>query len=95
MSEGLIDQVQGLLQTVSEDVNRLYGESLANNETFLEALDDVAANVLGLQAVIAALVQKYPVDADVAKAWLKNNMDPEGQGTEKAEAVVDFVLGLE
>ena len=93
MSEGMIDQVQGLLKTVSDDVNRLYGESLANNETFLVALDDVAANVLGLQAVIAALVQKYPVDGEVAKAWLKDNMDPEGQGTEKAEAVVDFVLG--
>lgn len=95
MSEGLIDQVQGLLQTVSDDVNRLYGESLANNESFLEALDDVAANVLGLQAVIAALVRKYPVDAEVAKAWLQENMDTEGQGTEKAEAVVDFVLGIE
>ncbi len=95
MSEGMIDQVQGLLKTVSDDVNRLYSESLANNESFLEALDDVAANVLGLQAVIAALVQKYPVDGEVAKTWLKENMDPEGQGTEKAEAVVDFVLGNE
>ena len=95
MSEDLINQVQGLLQTVSEDVNQRYEDTLRNNETFLEALDDVAANVLGLQAVIAAIVRKYPIDADVAKSWLKDNMDSEGQGTEKAEAVVDFVLGLD
>lgn len=93
MSEGLIEQVQGLLQTVSTDVNRLYEEAQNNTNTFLEALDDVAANVLGLQSIIAAMVKKYPVDAAEAKAWLKSNMDPEGQGTEKAEAVVDFLLG--
>lgn len=93
MSEGLIERVQGLLQTVSDDVNRLYNESQNNTETFLEALDDVAANVLGLQSIIAALVQKYPVDADDAKSWLKANMDPDGEGTDKAEAVVDFLLG--
>lgn len=93
MSEGLIDQVQGLLTTVSDDINRMHAETLANNETFLEALDDVAANVLGLQAVIAALVKTYPVDGAVAKAWIAENMDSEGQGAEKAEAVIDFLLG--
>jgi len=93
MSEGLIERVQGLLQTVSDDVNRLYDEAQGNTETFLEAMDDVAANVLGLQSIIAAMVKKYPVEADEAKAWLKANMDPEGQGTDKAEAVVDFLLG--
>jgi predicted nucleotidyltransferase len=93
MSEGLIERVQGLLQTVSDDVNRLYNEAQNNTETFLEALDDVAANVLGLQSIIAALVKKYPVDADDAKSWLKANMDPDGEGTDKAESVVDFLLG--
>ncbi|MGE4526879.1 MAG: hypothetical protein AB7D00_00805 [Rhodospirillaceae bacterium] len=93
MSEGLIERVQGLLQTVSDDVNRLYDEAQGNTETFLEAMDDVAANVLGLQSIIAAMVKKYPVEADEAKTWLKANMDPEGQGTDKAEAVVDFLLG--
>jgi hypothetical protein len=51
--------------------------------------------VLGLQSIIAAMVKKYPVDADEAKDWLKANMDAEGEGTDKAAAVVDFVLGLE
>lgn len=92
MSEGLIERVQGLLQTVSDDVNRLYNESQGNTETFLEAMDDVAANVLGLQSIIAAMVKKYPIDADDAKAWLTANMDAEGQGTEKAAAIVDFLL---
>ncbi len=94
MSEGLIDRVQGLLQTVSSDVNCFYSETQTNTETFLQALDDVAANVLGLQSIIAAMVKKYPVDADEAKAWLTSNMDAEGEGTDKAAAVVDFVLGL-
>jgi len=92
MSEGLIDRVQGLLQTVSEDVNRVYDQALGNNETFLAALDDVAANVLALQSIIAAMVKTYPVDMAEAKAWLKTNMDPEGEGTDKAEAVVEFLL---
>ncbi len=93
MSEGLIERVQGLLQTVSDDVNRLFNEAQNSNEVFLEALDDVAANVLGLQSIIAAMVKKYPVDADEAKSWLKSNMTPDAEGTEKAEAVVDFLLG--
>jgi len=92
MSEGLIDRVQGLLEEVSSDVNRMYEQSLGNNETFLAALDDVAANVLALQSIIAAMVQKYPVDADEAKVWLTANMDPNGEGTDKAAAVVDFLL---
>ncbi len=94
MSEGLIERVQGLLQTVSDDVNRLFNEAQNSNEIFLEALDDVAANVLGLQSIIAAMVKKYPVDADEAKVWLKANMDPKGEGTDKAEGVVDFLLGV-
>ncbi len=93
MSDSMIEKVQGLLNTVSEDVNRLYDEALKNNETFLEALDDVAAHVFGLESVVAAIAKKYPIDADEAKAWLKANMDPDGQGTEKAEAVVDSLLG--
>ncbi|WP_337995980.1 hypothetical protein [Oleispirillum naphthae] len=92
MSEGLIERVQGLLQEVSADVNRMYEQSLGNNETFLSALDDVAANVLAMQSIIAALVKTYPVDMDEAKTWLKANMDPEGEGTDKAEAVVEFLL---
>lgn len=93
MSDNMIAKVEGLLHSVSDDVNRIYQESIDNNETFLGALDDVAANVLALQALIAAMLKKYPIDAADAKAWLQANMDSEGQGAEKAEAVVDFLIG--
>lgn len=86
-------KVEGLLQTVSDDVNRIYKESLDANETFLAALDDVAANVLALQSLVATMLKTYPVEGDAAKGWLRANMDVEGQGLEKAEAVVDFLLG--
>ncbi len=92
MSEVLFDKVQGLLKTVSNDVNRMHEETISNNEIYLEALDDLAANILGLQSIIAAMVKTYPVDADAAKEWLKANMDMEGQGAEKADAVVDHLL---
>lgn len=93
MSDEILVKVEGLLKSVSDDVSRVYQESLDNNETFLGALDDVAANVLALQAVIAAMLKKYPIAAADAKAWLQANMDTEGQGAEKAEAVVDFLIG--
>lgn len=95
MSDAMIDKVQELLSGVSADLSKMHQQSIDNNETFLAALDDVAANVLGLQSIVAALVQKYPIDAADAKSWLQANMDPEGQGTEKADAVVDYLLGLE
>lgn len=93
MSDEILVKVEGLLKSVSDDVSRVYQESLDNNETFLGALDDVAANVLALQAVIAAMLKKYPIAPADAKAWLQANMDTEGQGAEKAEAVVDFLIG--
>jgi len=95
MNEVLFDKVEGLLNNVSKDINDMQAENLSNNEMFLQALDDLAANILGLQAVIATMVKTYPVDAAAAKEWLKANMDEEGQGAEKADAVVDYVLGLE
>lgn len=95
MSDAMMDKVEELLHSVSNDITKMHQQHLDDNETFLAALDDVAANVLGLQSIVAALVKTYPIDANAAKTWLKANMDPDGQGTEKADAVVDHLLGLE
>ncbi|SBW01401.1 conserved hypothetical protein [uncultured Alphaproteobacteria bacterium] len=95
MSDAMMDKVEELLHSVSNDITKMHQQHLDDNETFLAALDDVAANVLGLQSIVAALVKTYPIDANAAKAWLKANMDPDGQGTEKADAVVDHLLGIE
>jgi hypothetical protein len=92
MSDVIFDKVQNLLQTVSNDVTKMHEESQSNNEIYLEALDDLAANILGLQSIIAAMVKQYPVNADDAKAWLQESMTPDAEGTEKAEAVVDYLL---
>ena len=95
MSDTIIEKVQDLLQTVSNDITALHQQHLDDNQTFLAALDDIAANVLGLQSIVAAMVKQHPIDVADAKSWLTANMDPEGQGTEKADAIVDHLLGLE
>jgi len=95
MSDAIVTKVEDLLKTVSTDIHGMQAENLDNNEMFVQALDDLAANILGLQSVIAAMVKTYPVDTNAAKEWLKANMDTNGEGTEKADAVVDYILGNE
>lgn len=92
MSDTGIEKVEDLLSGVSADVNRMYSQALENDETFLAALDDVAAHVFALEAVVAALVKQHPIAEEDAKAWLTANMDAEGQGREKAEAVIEALL---
>jgi len=92
MSDLMMHQVAELVDKVAGDVRRMGDVSTEQSEQFLGALDDLAATILAMKAVMSAQLKANPVDPAQVHAWIDANMDPNGEGTDKARAVVDDLL---
>lgn len=95
MSDLMMYQVAELVNKVAGDVRRIGDVTNEQSELFLNALDDLAATMLAMKAVMAAQLKANPVDPKLVHAWIDENMDPNGEGTDKARAVVDDLLKTE
>ncbi len=92
MSEVLFSQVNDKLREISSEIQQVDQTGRDRTETLLGALDDLAAHVLACQAVVATMAKKYPVAMGDVDAWLKANMDQEGEGADKAEAAARHIV---
>lgn len=90
MSDFMMSQLQGLLGKVSDDVDKMSRNTNAHLDNVLGAIDDLAANLFATQAILAVMMEKNPVDAQKAKAWI-DAQTGSGGGTPKAHAIIDML----
>jgi hypothetical protein len=90
MSDFMLSQLQGLLNKVADDLETSNKSTSAHLDSVLGAIDDLAANVFAVQAVLAVMMEKNPVDGAKAKAWI--DAQTGGGATPKAHAVIDMLV---
>lgn len=90
MSDFMMSQVQGLLNKVADDLDRMGKNTNSQLDSLLGAIDDLAANIFATQAVLAVLLKKHPVDANDVKAWIESQTGSPS-ATPKAHAVIDLL----
>ncbi|MDX2223513.1 MAG: hypothetical protein SFV21_12235 [Rhodospirillaceae bacterium] len=91
MSDFMLSQVQGLLNKVSDDIDRMGKTTNTQLDSVLGAIDDLAANIFATQAVVAMLLKKHPVSAEEAKDWIRGQTS--GDATPKANAIIEMMTG--
>ena len=92
MSDFMMSQVKGLLSKVSDDMEGLAESNTDQFEMLLGAIDDLAANMFATQAVMTILLKQTPVDAEEAKAWIREQAAAAGKEAPKAESMVDYLI---
>lgn len=90
MSDFMMSQVQGLLNKVADDLDRMGKNSNSQFDSLLGAIDDLSANIFATQAVLAVLLKKHPVDAAEVKKWIAGQIK-DGSPTPKTDAIVDIL----
>ena len=67
-------------------------------DVHFDELDDIAAHIIALEAVMVQVMQKIEIDADAAKEWVRQATETatgkEG-GSVKAKSVVDQLISGE
>ncbi|MBM3516058.1 MAG: hypothetical protein FJX59_20435 [Alphaproteobacteria bacterium] len=90
MSDFMMSQVQGLVNKVADDLDRMGKTSNSQFDSILGAIDDLAANIFATQAVLAILLKKHPIDAAEARKWIADQTGDAGT-TPKANAIIDIL----
>jgi len=64
-------------------------------EGSFDQLDDIAAHIIAIEAILVEVIKKTPVDAEAVKAWIVEatevSTDDEG-GSSKTQIIVDNLL---
>jgi len=64
-------------------------------EGSFDQLDDIAAHIIAIEAILVQVIKKTPVDAEAVKAWIveatEASTGDEG-GSTKAQIIVDNLL---
>ncbi|GEO80074.1 hypothetical protein [Pararhodospirillum oryzae] len=76
MSDLMLNQIQVLLNKLSDDVARMGDLSSEQINNLLNMMEGLAAHVLGTRAVVAALVKKYPVEMADVEAFFAEGENP-------------------
>lgn len=71
MSQLLLNQIQGLLNNLSTDIQTMGDTSVDNFNKLMQAVDDVAGHVLALEGIVVALLANNQVDPAKVKAWIE------------------------
>lgn len=74
MSELMLNQIQHMLQNVTDSVQQMGDSNGKNLDVIMGALDDLAANVMATQAIVAVLLKKYPVELEEVTEWLRRDL---------------------
>ena len=94
MSEFMLSQIQGMLNKVTDDMNKMGETNEAQLLTVLEAINELAANLFATQAIMAQMAETSEVDADAAKAWIVAQLDGDASQAPKSVEMVDQLLGV-
>jgi len=93
MSDLLMHQMAELINKVASDVRRMGDITTEQSQQLVVAMDDLAAALMALQAVTAVQLKANPVDPEAVEAWITENMDPNGEGTDKTRSIARNMLG--
>ena len=86
------------IKEVEKNVSDLKTDLVAIREGVdgsFDQLDDIAAHIIALEAILVEVIKKTPIDADAVKAWIveATGETTGGDGGEtKAEIIVDSLL---
>jgi hypothetical protein len=86
-----IKEIDGSLKGLRDNLKNIGGAV----DQQLDQLDDIAAHVIALEALVLQMLKKAPVDVDAAKAWvLKNTEGSTGKigGSTKAREIVEHLV---
>ncbi len=91
MTTEKLDNVHSMLGQVSADIKESGDTTHGKIDELFDVMDDLAANILAVQAVTSALCKKYPIEMDNVNAWIEENMNTEGQGAEKTAMLAEYL----
>ncbi|NQV57507.1 MAG: hypothetical protein HQ503_16720 [Rhodospirillales bacterium] len=88
------DQIKEIDGSIKDLRDHLKNIGVAVDEHF-DQLDDIAAHIIALEAIMIEVIKKVDIDADAAKEWVRENTEEstgnEG-GSKKAPAVIDELV---
>jgi hypothetical protein len=61
----------------------------------LDQLDDIAAHIIAMEALVLQILKQHPVDAEAAKAWVVQATETstgKAGGSTKARAIVEQLV---
>ena len=64
-------------------------------DVHFDQLDDIAAHIIALEAILLQVIKKVDIDAEAAKEWVRDNtVESTGkeEGSVKAQAVLQDLL---
>lgn len=96
MSDVLLSEVQKMLTGISADIEHMASVTGSQVETVMNALDDIAAHTIAMQAILVTMMKTTAVDRDEVAAWIRaqrKGTDATGDSAAKAVALADFLIG--
>ena len=88
------DQIKDIDGNIKDLRDHLKNIGVAVDDHF-DQLDDIAAHIIALEALMVQLVRKLDVDTDAAKVWIRENTEAstgKDGGSEKAPMVIDQMM---
>ena len=86
-----IKEIDGNIKQLRDDMKRI-GSSA---EAHFDQLDDIAAQIIAMEAILSVMLKANGVDKADVMAWIKENTESAGNGSdgsEKVHIVVDQLL---
>lgn len=86
-----INEIDGNLKQLKNNLQNI-GKGVDGH---IDQLDDIAAHIIALEAVLTQVIKKVDIDIDAAKEWIRvNTMESTGteEGSAKAQVVLDEFL---
>lgn len=86
-----IKEIDGNIKNVRDDIKKV---GVAVDDHF-DQLDDIAAHIIALEAIMVQIMKSFDVDTDAVKAWIvdatEGSTGKKG-GSKKAKMVVEQLL---
>lgn len=92
MSDLMLNQIQHVLSTVTDSVQDMGDQNAKNMDVLMGALDDMAANIMATQAVVAVLLKKHPLEVQEVMDWLSQDIQNEGEIPSQTAAVAKYLV---
>ncbi len=90
-----LDQVQRMLSNLSNDIQTMPDASRRHTDLVIGAMNDFAAHMLAIQAIIVAMLKQTPLDADPMMRWIDtrtNTIKKTGSDSEEAKVLARHLL---
>tara|TARA_B100001013_G_scaffold330027_1_gene244726 strand:- start:266 stop:544 length:279 start_codon:yes stop_codon:yes gene_type:complete len=82
-----INQIDGNLNDLKDHLKNI-GKGVDGH---VDQLDDIAAHIIALEALLVQVLNKVDIDVDAAKEWVRINTK-ESTGTEEGSSKAQIVL---